>query len=256
MGSMLNLGKAGWGWGAIAVLLAAVVLCFALGVPDYLSLNSLAQNHDMLGRFVAQHFILAILTYIATYIVVAVLSIPGAAVLSVVGGYLFGWMVSAPLTILAATIGALITFQIVKSTLGEPLAKRAGPYITRLMQGFRADAFSYLLFLRLVPAFPFFAVNTVAGLARIDFKTFLFATVLGMVPASLVFGFVGGGLGHTLDMAIADHAACVAEKSEAMCPYDVSAISLLTPQLLLALLGLGVLALIPVFFKQWKRHEI
>jgi uncharacterized membrane protein YdjX (TVP38/TMEM64 family) len=256
MGSMVKLGTVGWGWGAIAALLVGVVACFALGIPDYFNFNSLARNHDVLARFVMQHLVLAIFTYMAIYIVVAVLSIPGAGVLSVVGGYLFGWMISAPVTLLAATAGAVITFQIVKSTLGEPLAKRAGPHITKLMQGFRANAFSYLLFLRLVPAFPFFAVNTVAGLARIDFRTFLFATVIGMIPASLVFGWVGGGLSKTLDAAIQSHATCVAQKSELMCPYDISAISLLTPGLLLALLALGLLALIPVFLKQWKRHEV
>ena len=256
MNETAQRGKSGLGRWAIAALLAGVAVCYVLGLQDYFNLNSLARNHDLLANFVAQHLLLAILTYMATYIAIAVLSIPGAAILSVVGGYLFGWMISAPVTLVAASTGALITFQIVKTALGEPLARRAGPYVNRLIRGFQEDAFSYLLFLRLVPAFPFFAVNAVAGLARLDLKTFLTATVLGMIPGALVFGIVGGGLADTMRLAMEGHATCLAQKPEAQCPYDISAVSLLTPQLLTAFVALGVLALVPVFRKKWKRHEI
>ncbi len=244
------------GWWLLAALALGFAATYALGLQRLVSLASLAQNHDVLEMLVARHMALAMLAYFAAYIAVAVFCIPGAAILTMVGGYLFGWLIGTPLTLFAATTGALITFKIVKTALGEPLARRAGPYVTGLIQGFRADAFSYLLFLRLVPAFPFFAINAVAGLARIDLRTFLSASVLGMIPGSLVFGFVGSGLAETLHNAILIHAACVAEKSEALCAYDVGAISLVTPQLLAAFFGLGVLALIPVILRKWKHHEI
>jgi uncharacterized membrane protein YdjX (TVP38/TMEM64 family) len=256
MGKTAQQGKVRAGWVAVAALAVGVVACTAFGLQDFFSLSSLAKNHDLLAAFVAQHLLLAILAYMLAYIAVALLSIPGAAALSIVGGYLFGWMLSAPITLVAATTGALITFQIVKTVLGEALAKRSGPYVGSLMKGFAKNAFSYLLFLRLVPAFPFFAVNTVAGLARIDRNTFLFATILGMIPGSLVFGIVGSGLGSALNTAIKTHETCVAVKSEALCPYDVSMATLVSPQILTGFLALGLLALIPVFVKKWRRHEI
>ena len=240
------------GW-LLLGLVCGIVLVYGLGLQNYVSLAVLARNHDALQELVIQHLLLAMLAYFAAYIAVAVFCIPGAAVLTIVGGYLFGWLVGTPLTLVAATTGALITFKIVKTALGEPLARRAGPYVKGLIQGFRANAFSYLLFLRLVPAFPFFAINAVAGLARIDLKTFLSATIIGMIPGSLVFGFVGSGLADTLHAAILAHAACVAEKSESLCPYDTAQIFLPRPLLLAAFLGLGILALLPVIWKKWKQ---
>ena len=100
------------------------------------------------------------------YVAVVALSIPAAAAMSLAGGFLFGWMASAPVTVLAATAGAAIVFEIVKTSFGAALAERSGPFLQRLSRGFAENAFSLLLFLRLTPVFPFWAVNAVAGLSR------------------------------------------------------------------------------------------
>ena len=117
--------------------------------------------------------LLAVIAYIALYIVVVALSLPGAAFLTVAGGFLFGLALGASAAVVGATVGATVIFLVARSALGEPLLKRAGPRAAKLAEGFRADALSYLLFLRLVPAFPFFLVNLVPAFAGVRLGTSL-----------------------------------------------------------------------------------
>jgi uncharacterized membrane protein YdjX (TVP38/TMEM64 family) len=184
--------------------------------------------------------------------VVASLSIPGATVLSIVGGFIFGWAVSVPITIVAATIGAVVMFKIVQTSIGAIFAERAGSLLQKLARGFETDAFNYLLFLRLVPAFPFFAVNAVAGLTRMKLRTFALATLIGIIPGTFAFAIIGRGLGSVLDSARAAQAACVARDASAACPYVFSASGFITPQVLWGFAALGVVSLIPVLLKKWK----
>ena len=134
------------------------------------------------------------LAYIGLYIVAVALSLPGAAFLTVAGGFLFGLAVGASAAVVGATVGATIIFLVARTALGEPLLRRAGPRAEQLAKGFREDAFSYLLFLRLVPAFPFFLVNLVPAFAGVRLRPFLAATALGIIPAALVYAFAGTGL--------------------------------------------------------------
>jgi len=159
---------------------------------------------------------------------------------------------SAPITVVAATIGSVVMFKIVQTSIGAILAERAGPLLQKLAHGFEADAFNYLLFLRLVPAFPFFAINAVAGLTRMSLRTFALATAIGIIPGCIAFAIVGRGLGSVLDSARATQAACVANDPNAACPYVFSASSLITPQLLWGFAALGLVSLIPVVMKKWK----
>ncbi len=235
------------------LILAGLVLCaYGLGLYKYLSLEVIAANRDFLSSYVASHLLLALLIYAVTYIGVVALSLPGAAILSILGGFIFGWALSAPVSVIAATIGAIIVFQIVKTSLGATMAKKAGPFVQRLSDGFAKDAFNYLLFLRLIPAFPFFVVNAVAGVCRVPLKTFIIATFVGITPGSFVFAWLGRGLGSVIDAQSVKHNACIAEKGLANCPFELSVSSLVTPQLLLAFVALGVVSLVPVAFKKWK----
>ena len=240
-------------WLPLIVLGALVLGAYALGLQKYLSLEAIAANRDFLSNYVATHLVSALLLYTAIYIVVVALSLPGAGILSIVGGFVFGWALSAPVTVVAATIGAIIVFQIVKTSLGATMAEKAGPFVQRLSAGFAADAFNYLLFLRLVPAFPFFVVNVVSGVARVPLRTFVVATFVGIIPGSFVFAYLGLGLGSVIDAQSLAHGTCVAEKGAANCPFEISVSALVTPQLLLSFAALGVVSLIPVILKKWKK---
>ena len=239
-------------WLPLGLLATVSVACYALGFQNYLSLQSIAEHQTQLLGFVAQNLLTAMAIYFTIYVVVVALSLPGAALLSILGGFVFGWVLSSPMTIVAATIGATAVFKIVQTSLGSAISEKAGPFVKKLSAGFEKDAFNYLLFLRLVPAFPFFAVNAAAGLTRMPMRTFIWATFVGIIPGSFAFAWLGRGLGSVIDAQSAAHAACIAEKGAETCPYSFAVSSLVTPQLLWALAGLGVVSLIPVVLKKWK----
>ncbi len=172
--------------------------------------------------------------------------------LSIIGGFLFGWMVSAPLSIAAAATGAVIVFQIVKTSFGASIAERAGPFVKKLAGGFAKDAFSYLLFLRLTPVFPFFAVNAVAGLANVKLSTFTLATVIGIIPGGIAFAYLGSGLDGVIDAQRLAHTDCVAKNGADACAFSIDASALITTDLLIAFAALGLVSLIPVILKKFK----
>ena len=159
-----------------------------------ISLEALVRHRMAIDAFVTEHRVPAILAYIALYIAAVALSVPGAVFLTVTGGFLFGLAVGASAAVIGATIGATLIFLVARTALGEPLLRRAGPRAAQLAQGFRDDAFSYLLFLRLVPAFPFFLVNLVPAFAGVRLVPFVGATALGVIPGALVYAFAGTGL--------------------------------------------------------------
>lgn len=241
-------------WLPLALLVASVAACYALGLQNYLTLQNIAEHQTQLNNFVAANALAAVAIYFVVYVIVVALSLPGAALLSILGGFIFGWAISAPLTIIAATIGAIAVFKIVQTSLGSSISEKAGPFVKKLSHGFEKDAFNYLLFLRLVPAFPFFAVNAVSGLTRIPLGTFIWATLIGIIPGSFAFAWLGRGLGSVIDAQTAAHAACLVEKGAQACPYTFSVSSLITPEILGALIALGVVSLLPVVLKSWKTN--
>ncbi len=242
-------------WLPVGGLFAVAALAYGLGLQDYLSLKVLAENEVALLAYVKSHLLISLFIYSVIYIAVVALSLPGAALLSVIGGFLFGWALSAPVSTIAATLGAVIVFLIVKSSIGAFLAERASPFVKKLSDGFKEDAFSYLLFLRLVPAFPFFAVNAVAGLARVELRIFTFATFFGIMPGAIAFAWLGRGLGSVIDAQVSAQHNCIIENGMGNCPFEISVLQLVTPQLLTAFVLLGSLALIPVALKRWNRSH-
>lgn len=239
----------------LALLLAAGALAtiayYAFG-RDALSLEALLRHRDAIDAFVARHQVLAVLAYVGIYIVVVALSVPGAAFLTVCGGFMFGVLIGASAAVLGATIGAALIFLIARTALGEPLLRRVGPRAARLAEGFRNDAFSYLLFLRLVPAFPFFLVNLVPAIAGVRLLPFVATTVLGVIPGSVAFAFAGTGLDSVIVAQKRIYDACVAA-GRADCQLAFDTKDILTPQLLGALVALGVLALVPVVVRRLRR---
>ena len=233
-----------------AVGLAAVAY-YVFG-RDALSLEALLRHRDAIDAFVGRHQVLAVLAYIWVYIIVVALSVPGAAFLTVCGGFLFGVLIGASTAVLGATIGATFIFLVARTALGEPLLRRAGPRAARLAEGFRDDAFSYLLFLRLVPAFPFFLVNLVPAVAGVRLLPFVAATTIGVIPASAAFAFAGTGLDSVIAAQKRFYDACLAAGG-ADCQLAFDAKDILTPQLLGALVALGLLALVPVAVRRLRR---
>lgn len=242
-------------WLPAGALLVLVAAGFGFGLHRHLSLTALAENRDLLRHWVDGNLALALAAYGLLYFAVVALSIPGAAIMSIAGGLLFGWALSAPVTVLAAVAGAAVVFQIVKTSLGAALAERAGPFLQRLARGFTENAFSLLLFLRLTPVFPFWAVNAVAGLCRIPMRTFIIATAIGIVPASLAFALVGAGLDRVIDAQLAAYRACAAAQGAQNCSFSIEASALLSPELGFGLTGLGIVALIPLGIRLWKERS-
>jgi uncharacterized membrane protein YdjX (TVP38/TMEM64 family) len=242
-------------WGPLAGLTVLIALAYAFGLHRYFSFGAIAEHRDALKTFVASNLIGALLVYACIYIAVVALSLPGAALLTILGGFLFGWQVGAITTVVAATIGAIIVFQVVKTSLGAVVAQKAGPLAQKLSEGFTRDAFHYLLFLRLIPAFPFFAVNAVAGLSRIRLRTFILATFIGIIPGTLAFSYLGTGLDSVIDAQLERYRACMAANVQETCMLEFSASALLTREIIIAFVVLGLVALIPVFLKRWKARS-
>jgi uncharacterized membrane protein YdjX (TVP38/TMEM64 family) len=156
--------------------------------------------------------------------------------------------------VVAATIGASIIFLIARSAFGEYVVRRAGPRLSKILDGFCADAFSYLLFLRLVPLFPFFLVNLAPALVGVRLGTFVAATALGVIPATFVFASVGAGLDSVINAQAAAYHACLAA-GRTDCRVDFDPAAALTPQLIGALVALGLLALVPVVVKRFSARR-
>jgi len=237
---------------AVVVLVMAVV--FAMGWHRFLSLETLVRHHAAIEGFVTARYGLAIATFVAIYVTAVALSIPGAVILTITGGLLFGWLIGALAAIVGATTGATIVFLIARGACGEAILRRAGPLAEKVAQGFRADAFHYLLFLRLVPVFPFWLVNLAPAVVGVRVGTFVLATALGIVPGTFAFALVGGGLDSVIAAQETAYRACLAA-GRPECPLDFSMTALVTPQLLAALAALGVVALIPVGLRKWRARR-
>jgi uncharacterized membrane protein YdjX (TVP38/TMEM64 family) len=222
----------------LALLALAVGTFFALHLNMYLTFEALRENRALLSQFVAEHAVLASILYVAVYAAVVAASLPGGAVLTVTGGFLFGSIGGTLHVVVAATLGATLLFLIARTAFGDPLRARAGPYLKKMEAGFQENAFNYLLVLRLIPLFPFFIVNLVPAFLGVPLRTYVLATFLGIIPGSFVYASVGAGLGSVFD------------RNESF-----SLASVLTPQIVIALVGLAILAIIPVFYRKLKARR-
>jgi uncharacterized membrane protein YdjX (TVP38/TMEM64 family) len=237
--------------GIVIILVGAVLLS---GAGNLLSLGTLVRHRAAIDGFIAEHRLGAFAIYIGLYIAVVALSVPGSAVLTMTGGFLFGTFAGGFAAVIGASVGAVLIFQIARSAFGENLLRRAGPFAARLADGFQADAFNYLLFLRLVPAFPFWLVNLAAALFAVPLPTFAIATAIGIIPAALVFAFAGAGLDSVITAQAESYRGCIAA-DERDCRPDFDPQHILTPELLGALIALGALALVPVAVRRWRARK-
>ena len=219
----------------VLVLVVGLVVFFALGLERYLSFDTLREHRTTLRAWVETSGVRAALLFMAIYTTAVAFSLPGATVLSITGGFLFGTVWGTVCIVVSATLGATVLFLIAKTAFGDALRARAGPWLQNMEAGFRDNALSYLLVLRLVPLFPFFMVNLVPALLGIPLSTYVLGTFVSIIPGALVYATVGAGLGSIFDAG-----------------GEFSATGILTPQVLLSLIGLAVLAMLPVVYKKFK----
>jgi uncharacterized membrane protein YdjX (TVP38/TMEM64 family) len=236
---------------AFAALIVLGFVVVGIGRYEGLSPVALLERHAAIDAFVATHWLAALAAFAAIYVVVIALSLPGGALLTICGGAIFGGLAAGSAALVGATIGATIIFLIAKSALGGWLVRRAGARAQAVAAGFCADAFNYLLFLRLVPLFPFCLVNLVPALCGVRLRTFVLATALGIIPGTFAFAFFGAGLGSAVTAQVDAYRACVAA-ARTGCRFGFDPSAAVTPQLIAGLVALGVLALVPVVVKRLR----
>jgi uncharacterized membrane protein YdjX (TVP38/TMEM64 family) len=224
----------------LAVLVAGLVAFFVLDLDVYFSLEALKQNRGLLQSFVAENGLLAVLSFAALYTVVVAFSLPGGAIMTLAGGFLFGTVVGGLTVVVGATIGATPLFLIARTALGDILRAKAGPFLSRMEDGFQENALSYLLVLRLIPLFPFWLVNLVPAFLGVSTSTYVIGTFIGIIPGTFVFASVGNGLGAPLDAG-----------------QDPDLGIIFQPDVLGPLIALALLSLLPVAYKKYharKKH--
>ena len=175
------------------VLIVVLALFFYSGLGRYLSFEALRENQGALKEWVRANGALAVIAYMLTYAAVTIFSLPGGLVMSITGGFLFGTLWGALYIVVGATSGATILFIAAKTSLGDPLRAKAGPWLQKMEEGFQENALSYLLVLRLVPLFPFFVVNLVPAFLGVSLGVYFIGTFLGIIPGSFVFASVAQG---------------------------------------------------------------
>ncbi len=241
----------------LALLLMVMVAAYASDVGGLFSWETLLANHDRLMAFIGAHPVWSIAIFLIGYAAVVALSLPVAGIMTLGGGLLFGWAVGGVAAVIGATLGAVAIFLITRSSLGNLLAARAGPRLAALRAGFQANALSYLLFLRLVPLFPFWLVNVAPALLGMRLPGFVLGTFVGIIPGTFAYAFLGSGLEDILARKHAAYRACLAANpgnGAENCQIHLAPGDLLTSELLVAFFLLGVLALLPILFKR-KRQE-
>jgi len=214
---------------ASVVMLIAVFFVFDLG--RFLTLESLKANRDALTAFYQKNRLVMAAAFIAVYIIQTVLSLPGAAVLSLAAGAIFGAVVGTLYVNIGATIGATLAFLVARYLFHDVIQKKFGPRLEKINKELEARGFNYLLFLRLVPVFPFFLINLGAGLTRMPLRTYFLGTMVGIIPGSFVFCNAGASL------------ATITSMSEVASPRVLGSFALL-----------GMFALVPVLYQKFKRR--
>ena len=222
----------------LVVLAAGAVAFFAFGINDYITLDALKENRAALQTLVAENVFLAAAVYIAIYTLMVAFSVPGALIATLTGGFLFGTIFGGLYTVVGATIGATIVFLAAKTALGDALRAKAGPGIRKMEEGFRQNAFSYLMVLRLVPLFPFFLVNLAPAFLGVPLRTYVIATFFGIIPGTFVFASVGNGLGAVFDAG-----------------DDPNLGIIFQPEVLGPILGLAALSLVPVLYRHFSNKQ-
>ena len=234
-------------WLPVFLVVGLLALGILFGVHKQISLSNLIQHRETIAGFISENFIAAILIYLIIYIVAVAISFPGASALSVTSGLVFGGLLGGFLTVIGATIGAVIIFLIARSSFGEVLKQRAGPFLNKMIEGFQKDAFQYLLTIRLTPLFPFWAVNIAPALFNMKLSSYALATFIGIIPGTMVYTYIGAGLDSIIAAQEAANPGCA---SAGTCEINIKA--LITKEMIFALAGLAALSFLPFVLRKFK----
>ena len=216
------------------LLAGGLLVFFATGAHTAISWQSIAQNYTAITGFADANLAIAALGFAVLYLLAVAFSLPVALFLTLTGGAVFGCL-AVPLILTGATLGAGIVFIAARTIFADLARARAGPFIAHLEAGFSANAFSYLLALRLIPVAPFWVMNIVPAFSRMSLRSFLAATFIGITPATTVFVSVGRGLDHVLAVGRTPDLQVLA-----------------SPAILGPLAALGLLALLPVLWRRFR----
>ncbi|MBT5416284.1 MAG: TVP38/TMEM64 family protein [Rhodospirillaceae bacterium] len=221
----------------LAILVLGFVAFFALGLDTYISLDALREHREALQHWVAEGPVAAALLYILIYAAMTAFSVPGGLLLTIAGGFLFGTLPGTAYAVLGATAGAVAVFLAARSAFGDFLRRRIkADMVRRMEEGFRRNALSYLLVLRLVPLFPFWMVNLVPAFLGVNLRTYLIGTFLGIIPGGFVYASVGNGLGAVFDAGGTPDLGIIFE-----------------PEILIPIIGLALLSLLPIAYRMVRK---
>jgi len=226
----------------LVVLIVVVIAVFASGVGRYLNLEALQTHEAALRGFVDDNLLLALLAFMAVYAVATAISFPGAVVLTLAGGYLFGTWTGGAATVIGATIGAIMVFYVVQTSLGAALRAKAeadGGTLKKVIDGVGQGAFGYILTLRLIPLAPFWLVNVAAALAHAPLRAYALATFIGIMPATFIYSGVGAGIGALVERGETPDLGVIFE-----------------PRVLLPLVALGLLSLGTTLYQRRKSKSL
>jgi uncharacterized membrane protein YdjX (TVP38/TMEM64 family) len=227
----------------IAVILAGLAAGYLMGWHEFLSLDYLAQSRDRLIAFADAHPLLAPALFFIAYVAAVAFSFPAATILTIFGGFLFGWLLAGILVAFAATIGATLLFLAARSAFGDLLRARIGGRVAQLAEGFEKNAFGYLLVLRLAPVFPFFIVNIAPAFFKVPLHIYITATFLGILPGVFAYAYLGEGVDSVI------LAARTAGE-------DISLADLVTPEITIAFAALASVAAIPLILRAIRGRRL
>lgn len=222
----------------VLLILTGLIIAILTGLQDYVSYAEFAANRQKWIDFVMANQFQAIVIYVCVFTLVVAFALPGTAFMMVVGGFFFGLYLGAFLALFAALCGSVLLFLAARTAFGDWLKNRARGGFKTFQRNFHEHAFSYLFFLRVMPIMPFWLVNLAPAFFGINLKTFISATFFGLIPATVIYAAFGQGLGKFLQAGVEPDMNILFE-AEIFWP----------------LIGLAVLALLPVWYRRYKERR-
>jgi uncharacterized membrane protein YdjX (TVP38/TMEM64 family) len=222
----------------LAVLFIVLAAVWTSGLAGHLNWSTLSRHHAVIAAWISRHQAIAPIAFATLYAAATALSVPEAALLTLIGGLLFGTWLGGTLAVIGSTTGATILFLAARSAFADALARRGGSRVARVRAELHHNGFSYLLAIRLIPAFPFWLVNLAAALAGMRISPFATATLIGIIPGTFIYASIGAGLAKVVTAG-----------------QRPDLTELLSPHILIPLVALGVLALAPVAWRKWKQRN-
>ena len=222
----------------IAVLVAGLVAFFAFDLDEFVTLDALKTHRTVLQGWVESQGAVAWLVYAAIYMAAVAFSVPGGSILTIAGGFMFGPYVATAVVVIGATLGATVLFLAARYAFADFLRGKAGGAMRRMEAGFNENPVSYMLILRLVPLFPFWLVNLVPAFLGVKIRIYVLSTLFGIVPGTFVYALVGDGAGAVLDAG-----------------GDLDLGIIFEPRILAPIVGLALLACIPIAYKRFRARR-